>query len=414
MGLTSGAGRASAEPSLPRHYRPPPVPAPPPPLPPDPPTGGRGRRSALGTAAAPGAAPAAARAHAGPGARAPPAGGGGLECACGGGDGRGPSLPLCRRAPRGSGRGPRAPATFGAARSFMGPGSRRAPPAGTRSCPRSAARRPPHARPAGPGCRPSGSPAEPPPPPPSPRRHPGQPRSRPRVRGPVPSPPPLPLRAPRRLFPPPAALSQLLAAARTHPLPPYAPVTRAGPAAAGGPRAGWEATSRALPPRWKELVGSLRRTFFCLQSLSTTFTAPAPYPSAPSAAALTLVAPRRSRPGGRGPTGTPGSRPGTRLAPGRSTETPQQLGRSGSPRAAPGNAHPTGTDPSPPLSNSAKPTANLDMQHCRQRTCPKTHYRAHPEFTYPKIRLNTFNKSIQSLTAQNKTAYKLHKCLSIH
>ncbi|XP_031979079.1 uncharacterized protein LOC116450576 [Corvus moneduloides] len=32
MGLTSGAGRASAEPSLPQHYRPPPLPAPPPPL----------------------------------------------------------------------------------------------------------------------------------------------------------------------------------------------------------------------------------------------------------------------------------------------------------------------------------------------------------------------------------------------
>lgn len=204
---------------------------------------------------------------------------------------------------------PRAPASFRAARSFMSAGRRRAPPAGTRSCPRSAARRPrtpapPPARPA-----PAAAPRVPqrsfrlprglsPPPPRAAPLAPARPRPRPLAAASAPA-------SARPPLPSPAALSQLLAAARTYPLPLYAPVTRAGPAAARGPRAGWEATSRALPPRWKELVGSLRRTFFCLQSLSTTFTAPAPYPSAPSAAALTLVAPRRSRTGRAGIHGHP-------------------------------------------------------------------------------------------------------------
>lgn len=123
MGLTSGAGCASAEPSLPRHYRGPPSPAVAA-LPTHP--AGRDRRSALGTAAGREPPPRTARAHAARGrARAPPAGGrGGWNARAAGGRARarrglwggrggvggkegrrGPRLPLCPAGAVGERRG---------------------------------------------------------------------------------------------------------------------------------------------------------------------------------------------------------------------------------------------------------------------------------------------------------------------
>lgn len=64
-----------------------------------------------------------------------------------------------------------------------------------------------------------------------------------------------------------------------------------GRAAVGGRR-----RAGRSPPAGRNLWVSLRRTFFCLRSLSTTFAAPAPYPSAQSAAAALTPA----APGGRG------------------------------------------------------------------------------------------------------------------
>ncbi|KAL2300637.1 hypothetical protein Nmel_013520 [Mimus melanotis] len=279
---------------------------------------------------------------------------------------------------------PRTPASFGAARSFMSAGSRRAPPAGT-LChsrfrgPETPARPPrhPRGRPRLPPLGfPSGAPASPAVSPPPPRAAPLPPaRSRPRplaaASAPASARPPLP--SPRRSLP----------TSRGRPHLPVVPVRSVdqGRAGGGARAAGWVGGDEPRPP--PPLEGT------CGFPQADIFLLTEPQHHVHGSGSVSLRAERRRlnpcraaplpAEAGGDPAASPGAAPAPASAP--DTGEPQQTGRSGSPRAAQGNTHPTGTDPSPPLPNSAKPTANLDMQHCRQCTCPKTPYRAHPEFT---------------------------------
>lgn len=120
------------------------------------------------------------------------------------------------------------------------------------------------------------------------------PLSRPAAPGPAAAPP---LRAPARRFPPaPLRPNFSVPAATCCPRALRDQGRAGGRAAVGGRR-----RAGRSPPAGRNLWVSLRRTFFCLRSLSTTFAAPAPYPSAQSAAAaLTPAVPGgRGREGGR-------------------------------------------------------------------------------------------------------------------
>lgn len=126
-----------------------------------------------------------------------------------------------------------------------------------------------------------------------------------------------------------------------------------GRAAVGGRR-----RAGRSPPAGRNLWVSLRRTFFCLRSLSTTFAAPAPYPSAQSAAAALTPA----APGGRG-------REGRRELRAR----PRQRGRGYEPVAGPcaaqprtaGNTRHCGVTPSDPPHPA--PQNGVGYQHTRSK-----------------------------------------------
>nr|XP_021401988.1 uncharacterized protein LOC110479219 [Lonchura striata domestica] len=317
MGLTSGAGRASAEPSLPRHYRPPPVPAPPPPLSrpthrgPRPPLRARDRGG-------PGAAPARRARTRGTGrARRQRAGGAGMRVRRRGREGPAPSLVPAGAA--GEPPRPRAPASFGAARSFMSTGSRRAPPAGTRSCPRSAARRP--RTPARPRGRPrlpplgvpggaSACPAVSPPPPRAAPLPPARPRPRPLAAASAPASARPPLPCPRRSLP----------TSRGRPHSPAAPVRSGdqGRAGGGARAAGWLGGDEpSAPPPLEGTCGFPQADIFLL-------TEPQHHVHGSGSVSLRVerrrLNPCRAAPLPTGRAGIrrhPGSRPGTRLTPGR-------------------------------------------------------------------------------------------------